>query len=145
MALRYFDKPPKIVTDRACAKGVLLSRNDKVLLLQKPSGAWDLPGGKLRTGESWLDGLSREVREESGLELDRPGWITGWLDASDKTAPMLKGIFVSRLDCTAKKARIAISKEHIDGAFFSAKKIDGLSLAVEYAKAITWALEKVGA
>ena len=80
-----------------------------------------------------------------GLKLDRPGWITGWLDASDKTSPMLKGIFVSRLGCSAKKTRISLSKEHVDGGFFSAKKVGSLGLAQEYAKAITWALEKVGA
>lgn len=30
---------------------------------------WTLPGGKLEPGESWLVGLVREVREETGVEV----------------------------------------------------------------------------
>jgi ADP-ribose pyrophosphatase YjhB (NUDIX family) len=30
---------------------------------------WTLPGGKLEPGESWLTGLVREVREETGVEV----------------------------------------------------------------------------
>ncbi len=32
-------------------------------------GKWDVPGGRLDDGESFFDGLKREVREEAGLEV----------------------------------------------------------------------------
>jgi 8-oxo-dGTP pyrophosphatase MutT (NUDIX family) len=50
-----------------------LRRSDGTLLLveQRHSPGWALPGGLLRRGELPSDGLIREVEEEVGLALDR--------------------------------------------------------------------------
>jgi 8-oxo-dGTP diphosphatase len=49
-----------------------LQRSDGELLLveQRHSPGWALPGGLLRRGETPSDGLVREVEEEVGLVLD---------------------------------------------------------------------------
>lgn len=51
---------------------VVLRRADGRLLLvdQRHSGGWALPGGLLRRGEDPVSGLVREVCEEVGVELD---------------------------------------------------------------------------
>lgn len=36
-------------------------------------GYWSLPGGVLETGESLQEGIRREVREETGLEVETNG------------------------------------------------------------------------
>jgi len=36
-------------------------------------GYWSLPGGVLETGETLRDGICREVREETGLEVEPLG------------------------------------------------------------------------
>lgn len=36
------------------------------------SGTWSFPGGHLELGESFEDCVHRELREETGLEIDRP-------------------------------------------------------------------------
>jgi ADP-ribose pyrophosphatase YjhB (NUDIX family) len=41
-------------------------------------GKWDTPGGFLEEGEAPLDGLRRELREETGLEIE-PGEFFGAL------------------------------------------------------------------
>ncbi len=52
--------------------GALIRHGEDVLVLRsrKWSGKWSLPGGKIERGESIAEALAREVREETGLELD---------------------------------------------------------------------------
>ncbi|MEO5937256.1 MAG: NUDIX hydrolase [Terriglobales bacterium] len=59
----------------------------KVLLIRRGSeplkGQWSLPGGGLETGEQLVDGLRREVREETGLEID----VLGLAGVYDRIMP----------------------------------------------------------
>ncbi len=50
----------------------LVTDGEKFLLLKQDVGGeifWDLPGGRVQFGESPVDGLKREGREELGQEL----------------------------------------------------------------------------
>lgn len=53
----------------------LAIKDDSVLLIKKArgpyTGKWDLPGGSLEFGEKPLEGLSREVLEETGLSVQK--------------------------------------------------------------------------
>ncbi len=42
---------------------------DQWLLIQLYSGEWDVPGGTLEPGESYLDTIRRELLEEAGFQL----------------------------------------------------------------------------
>ena len=58
--------------------GGLLRQGDFVLLVRQqkphdPELKWALPGGYVERGESLLDALRREVREETGLDVLRIG------------------------------------------------------------------------
>lgn len=46
--------------------------------IEPRKGKWDTPGGFLEEGEDPLDGLKRELREETGLEIE-PGEFVGAL------------------------------------------------------------------
>jgi NAD+ diphosphatase len=43
-------------------------------------GRWDTIGGFLHEGEDPLDGLRREVREETGLEIEPTAFLGTWMD-----------------------------------------------------------------
>jgi ADP-ribose pyrophosphatase YjhB (NUDIX family) len=53
--------------------GAIVFDAGRVLLVERAQepqkGAWSLPGGVLRTGERLVDGLRRELIEETGLEV----------------------------------------------------------------------------
>jgi 8-oxo-dGTP diphosphatase len=55
--------------------GICIDDEDRVLLVRASKqsnapGSWFLPGGGLEHGEAPLDGLRREVAEETGLTID---------------------------------------------------------------------------
>lgn len=59
-------------------KGVLI-HDDAVLLLLNARGEWDLPGGRPDRGEDHRAALKREVREETGLEVEVGAALEGHL------------------------------------------------------------------
>lgn len=57
----------------ASAAAVITNGSGKVLLLNhvlRPRSGWGMPGGFLERGEQPQDGIRREIREETGIELD---------------------------------------------------------------------------
>lgn len=56
-------------TPPVSVKGILLHQ-DRVLLLRNERGEWDLPGGRPDPGEDHRAALRREVREETGLDVE---------------------------------------------------------------------------
>jgi 8-oxo-dGTP diphosphatase len=51
----------------------IVIKDQQVLLLQKPSrGWWVAPGGKMESGESIKEAVTRELREETGFEIQDP-------------------------------------------------------------------------
>src|SRR6266480_1470427 len=57
--------------------GALIFQRGKILMAQRGKeplkGWWSLPGGALETGESLQAAVRREVREETGLEVEPQG------------------------------------------------------------------------
>jgi len=56
------------------AVGVVVNAAGEVLITRRPDhvhqgGLWEFPGGKLEPGESVLLALTRELREELGIEV----------------------------------------------------------------------------
>jgi ADP-ribose pyrophosphatase YjhB (NUDIX family) len=72
--------------------GALCVHNGRVLLARRAhppfEGFWDIPGGFLDEGEDPLDGLRRELREETGLEVEPERFLGIWMDryGGDSTA-----------------------------------------------------------
>ena len=57
--------------------GVVIDENGRTLVIQRrDNGHWEPPGGVLERDESIIEGLLREVREETGLIVE-PLALTG--------------------------------------------------------------------
>jgi 8-oxo-dGTP pyrophosphatase MutT (NUDIX family) len=67
--------------ERDAVRVVLTDGGGRVLLFhvltpdQQPDGWWELPGGGIDPGESYLEAAVREIREETGMRLD-PGQVS---------------------------------------------------------------------
>jgi ADP-ribose pyrophosphatase YjhB (NUDIX family) len=66
----------------------LLERDGRVLLarrgIEPRRGYWDMPGGFLSEAEEPLDGLRREFREETGLEVTPLEWLGTHVEPYDE-------------------------------------------------------------
>ncbi|MET7609709.1 NUDIX hydrolase [Streptomyces griseoluteus] len=58
--------------------GVIVDDNGRALLIKRrDNGHWEPPGGVLEPEETILDGLQREVLEETGIKIALPATLTG--------------------------------------------------------------------
>lgn len=47
----------------------------EILLVKSPLRGWEYPGGLIEPGETFQECLKREVREESGVEIEITGFV----------------------------------------------------------------------
>ncbi|MGB3635958.1 MAG: NUDIX hydrolase [Rubrobacteraceae bacterium] len=91
--------------------GILPVREDgRVLLLQRPTGTWDPPAGRLATGESFEQGAIREVYEETGLLVPPQRPLATWVGESPNGGRLAAVTYISR---TAAD-NVQLSHEHLD-------------------------------
>ena len=85
--------------------GVVVDDHGRALLiLRRDNHRWEPPGGVLELGESIDDGLRREVREETGLELE-PATLTGVYKN------MNRGIIALVFRCEVTGGELGVSDE----------------------------------
>lgn len=78
----YYNDPdaPKANALVPAVSGVVLD-DERILLIQRSdNGKWALPGGGIEIGESVRDALVREVREETGIEVEVTGIVGVYSD-----------------------------------------------------------------
>lgn len=79
----YYDDPAAPVPNSlVVATSAVVFDDDSRILLQRrrDSGNWALPGGGMEMGESLVDSVVREVREETGFEVEVIGLVGTYTD-----------------------------------------------------------------
>ncbi|MGD0917894.1 MAG: NUDIX domain-containing protein [Thermodesulfobacteriota bacterium] len=110
-------------------KGLILS-GERVLLLRKPNGEYDLPGGRLEIGERSKDGLKREILEETGLsKVEVYDWFAWWAFINRQGIKIMGTTWL----CLFKGGRIALSSEHSGYTLKPLNELKGLGIFSRYA------------
>jgi 8-oxo-dGTP diphosphatase len=75
---RYYAQPAPAVSAIVVDEGgrLLLARR----AFEPDAGLWDTPGGFLEEGEDPLAALRRELREETGLEIEPRSFLGAYMD-----------------------------------------------------------------
>jgi len=115
---------------RVAAKSVIINQKGEVLLIREAAtyddgtnlGKYQIPGGRLNTGESYEDGLHREAKEETSLKIKPlyPIYVGEW-------HPIIKGvphqIIAIFTVCEAITNDIKLSEEHDDYKWVNPAKL----------------------
>lgn len=83
----YRDDAPAANSIRpAAAVAILNAKNELLMLHRKDNGKWTMPGGTLEFGESLAECALREVKEESGLDVEIKDIIGTYTDPNVRIA-----------------------------------------------------------
>jgi len=110
------------ITQRVACKAVI-SLGGKVLVLREGSTyeegtqieRWGFPGGRINPGEPFLEGLRREVLEETGLSIanQEPLYVGEWFPNIKGQANHIVAIFfVCEPTEGTKEGDVLLSEEH---------------------------------
>ena len=91
-------------------RGVVITPNECVLVVQRASdGGWELPGGRLDRQEDAIEGLMRELREETSLdpEVVAPVDTVAWVNDEGN------GRFCVYYYCRGHRREVSLSPEHV--------------------------------
>ena len=114
-------------------KAVLIDDEDKVLILrssdknEKHAGEWDLPGGHIHEGEGDIEGLKREVEEETALDIASPELVL-----HDRRKKYYKTREYS--------GTIELSDEHTEYEWVTIEELDSYNIGAKFVKAARAAL-----
>lgn len=97
---------------------IIQDNSGSVLILKNKDGKWMLPGGRLEEGETWLEGLQREVKEETKLDFFVEKIFD--VDISDSG-----NTYIVTFLCRVKdNLKLKLSSEHEEFAWLNIKNIE---------------------
>ena len=105
---------------RVAAKAVITNARGEVLILREAStdtentriGQYQIPGGRIEIGERFVEGLNREIAEETGLavkQIIRPLYVDEWHPVIKGVEHQIVGVFMLVL---AEEGEVNLSNEH---------------------------------
>ena len=128
----------------------LVYKDGKVLLIRSARRGWEFPGGVVEQGEAILDGLKREILEESGITAEPKGLAGIYQRLTMKPGygplegmmipPTVTLLFV----CTYVGGEPCISDECLEAGWFTPEEAKEMVTTPHFKKALMTMLEYDG-
>ena len=121
------DQTVILPTHIIAAAGVVLNENGEILLVKTPRHGWVFPGGIVEVGENLIDGVKREVLEETGVEIEvgelfcvssNTGKYPGYHGVKEVPTKLMLDFI-----CRAKGGTPRPSEENTESAWFSPERV----------------------
>ena len=115
------------------AKVLVRDEQGRVLLLKRSvrsknnRGKWDLPGGKVDTGESFDGALLREVAEETGLTVS----LVGVAGTAESDLPDRKVVYLL-MDGRLTSGEVRLSEEHDEFAWVERSRLSVVDVCEQF-------------
>lgn len=107
--------------------GVVLNNNNAILVHRREDHPfWALPGGKINPGESIVDCLKREMKEETGLEVF-PEKLLGVFSSPEYLLSLKNNVFQPLLVvflCRAVQGEVMLNSESVAFSWMSSENMD---------------------
>lgn len=107
------------IVQRIATKALIINDKGQILILREAgsydegtnAGRYHMPGGRLDPGEPFIDGLKREVDEETGLriEIGKPIYVGEWFPVIKGVHNQIVAIFFI---CKSLTDNVRLSEEH---------------------------------
>ena len=109
------------INQRIATKAVIVDDQGRILIIREANtyvegtniGRYHMPGGRINPGEPYLEGLAREVREETGLtvKIGQPIYVGEWWPEIKGVKNQIVAIFFV---CQYTGGKVKLSEEHDD-------------------------------
>jgi 8-oxo-dGTP pyrophosphatase MutT (NUDIX family) len=115
----------------------VVGRDNCVALLRNEREEWELPGGKLEAGESPQACVIREVREETGWDVELLALLDVWVYEPEPNQPVFVVTFAAILESDTDPV---VSAEHRELRLVPIREIETLRIPDGYKRSIrNWA------
>ncbi len=102
-------------------------------LLENDRGTWELPGGRLESGEQPHEAVAREIEEELNITVQVGDLIDAYVFEPIPDRAVLILVYDTKVN---DPSTLAISDEHSALGLFSAEELADLDLAEGYRRAL---------
>ena len=112
---------------------VVFNDSNEILLIKRGKaphyGRWMVPGGTLEWGETLEAAAIREVREETGIDIE----IEGFVEIIEAITPGAEGFHYVIMDYAARavSGELAAGSDALDAAWVSAHRLGELDLTAD--------------
>jgi 8-oxo-dGTP pyrophosphatase MutT (NUDIX family) len=126
--------PPTLSAFPVSVKGVVIGSSEKVLLLKNERDEWELPGGRIETGETPEECVDREIYEETRWKIATGPILDSWMYY---IGVVEKHVFIVTYGCFPESdAEPVLSHEHKEIGLFTKSEVTHLDMPAGYRRSI---------